>query len=370
MRVESPQSPESSESQSSVETVDSSEPVESPRSQSLEPVESSELLVRVESAESTDRRALLRQALIARAEKSNAEIDDAASDVFSTTSRNYRKLGYDTKTLRRLPDPPAVHPVTKVPNMYDPNEKVDESKTYEVRKLLDRRGRPPKLAYLAEFERPQCVLQWILAKDLLNCEVEMEAIDEWKAERASKFIKATVSSVAYMARTRGATASGSGRCFLEAIQACLFNMGHASVLPTSVWFDFIEMYGNDLSNGVRKRDQEAFFGYLLKTGTQLDITAIRPNQLKETACNAGRLKDVVSKFNPGWYIVYAGASFREHCFALKIEKGHEPMVVDDYDEDANPRCKLEALTCLDWISRTTSVRRVQLFTPRKKQKTI
>ncbi|KAE9356288.1 hypothetical protein PR003_g2396 [Phytophthora rubi] len=219
------------------------------------------------------------------------------------------------------------------------------------------------------------MLSWVWESKLVDCGAEIEVVNDYKASRASGVSKSSVTLSSFSKRYRGATASASGRCFFEAIQAVAHMLGRPEALPLMVWLRFVEIHGEP-ANGVTKRDMAKFFKFLRTARCHIDAGAITRNHLNKSTKTVQQLGSYARELSEGWYIVHAGEQLREHCFALHAQGPDvEPAVIDKFDDSATPPCRVEPFDNLKWIRRVVSIRRVRLlpqsfeFPPEKKQRT-
>lgn len=118
---------------------------------------------------------------------------------------------------------------------------------------------------------------------------------------------------------------------------------------------------------------EAFFTYLDKVKSSVNVAVLRPNRQKESARSLTRFKELSSRLEAGWYICHAGEHVVEHCFAFKSSGPGLPVqVVDKFDEDATPPFDFESPDNLQWIKRIRSIRRVEMkpFVSRKRARKV
>ncbi|KAJ8535170.1 hypothetical protein ON010_g13568 [Phytophthora cinnamomi] len=73
----------------------------------------------------------------------------------------------------------------------------------------------------------------------------------------------------------------------------------------------------------------------------------------------------------GYYLMHAAQRYIEHCFTLVVGKDpdHPVMVCDDYNEKADPPCKLEPLGMLRWLTNVYEIDRIAPPVP-KSSKTL
>lgn len=268
-----------------------------------------------------------------------------------------RAAGYDEEPLCSLPAHPDRHPTTNWKNKADPSATVDRSIKYEVMRLLDRRGRPPMVAYLVEWATEDHQFTWQWTWDLKSATHLKAQINKWKAAVSAG--KTTLNAVDWQTKHfSGASASSTGRCFVEAFQAALFYQGRAGQVTIGMWNDFTADYPEDIANGAKKADQVAFYRFARDRGVLYDYSAATPNRMNVSVTSPSSFKGVVDNLDVGWYVVHASQHDTEHCFALRVDVGKQHQVVDAFDETKNPPCHLEPLSFLLWINRVFTVRRI------------
>jgi hypothetical protein len=294
-----------------------------------------------------------------------------AADAVAKAARKEMKLraaGYDDEPLTSLPAQPDRHPTSNWKNHANPSEVFARSTMFNVVQLLDRRGRPPAVAYLVEWDTDSHQFTWSWSYDLKNIPVMKSRINKWKIAVATG--KTTLNAVDWQAQHfSGASAAGSGRCFLEAFQATLFFQGQAGQVSNDMWEEFSKHHPVDMTHGAKKADQVAFYRFARDSGVLYNFNTVTPNRIAVSVTTPHCFKKVADTLDPGWYVVHAAQHNTEHCFALRADVFRMHQVVDAFDETKTPPCHLEPLGNLQWINKVFAIRRVDpTLTPYKRRK--
>ncbi|ETM01884.1 hypothetical protein L917_01569, partial [Phytophthora nicotianae] len=218
----------------------------------------------------------------------------------------------------KLPEPPERHPSARWWNHFNPDASVNTRRNYPLKKLLDRWGTPPHVAYLVEWDVTPCQISW--ARESSN----------FNAYNRQYF--------------RGAGASETGLCFLESVRVACFDLGHPDLVYGCHWTNFCTEYAKDLSNGVVRAVIAAFFEFLRRQQVCLDYDVLLPNQLDVTITDGKILGRFAQSLQSGHYLVHAAHDLVEHGFTLVVN-AREPgkllkklEVLDGYGFDYNPLC--------------------------------
>ncbi|ETP25443.1 hypothetical protein F441_01672 [Phytophthora nicotianae CJ01A1] len=218
----------------------------------------------------------------------------------------------------KLPEPPERHPSARWWNHFNPDASVNTRRNYPLKKLLDRWGTPPHVAYLVEWDVTPCQISW--ARESSN----------FNAYNRQYF--------------RGAGASETGLCFPESVRVACFDLGHPDLVYGCHWTNFCTEYAKDLSNGVVRAVIAAFFEFLRRQQVCLDYDVLLPNQLDVTITDGKILGRFAQSLQSGHYLVHAAHDLVEHGFTLVVN-AHEPgkllkklEVLDGYGFDYNPLC--------------------------------
>ncbi|KAG3137926.1 hypothetical protein PI124_g136 [Phytophthora idaei] len=119
-----------------------------------------------------------------------------------------------------LPSPPERHPSAGWWNHYNPEAPVATKVAYAVRKLIDRHGEPPHVAYLVEWNCRLCQLSWEWPVNLKHVYWCTNQVNKWKAAASDLSFNAF-----YGSNFRGAGALEENLCFLHAFQAACYGLG-------------------------------------------------------------------------------------------------------------------------------------------------
>ncbi|ETI30775.1 hypothetical protein F443_22108, partial [Phytophthora nicotianae P1569] len=247
----------------------------------------------------------------------------------------------------KLPEPPERHPSARWWNHFNPDASVNTRRNYPLKKLLDRWGTPPHVAYLVEWDVTPCQLSWEWPENLRSVVYLIHQVNQWRASGDPRSFNAY-----YRQHFRGAGASETGLCFLES-------------------------NGKDLSNGVVRADIAAFFEFLRRQQVCLDYDVLLPNQLDVTITDVKILGRFAQLLQSGHFLVHATHDLVEHCFTLVVN-AREPgkllkklEVLDGYGSDYNPPCYREVLLTLEWLSKVISIYRLvhKPYPAKKRRKT-
>jgi len=254
--------------------------------------------------------------------------------------------------LKTLPEPPSNY--GRYINYLDPAEVIDPEQQHEFKRLLDRRGRPPKLAYLIEWDTVKRQFSWEWKTNLnKSAEYMIDRVDMWKAAGSPE------SFIPWHQKLHsGATASSSQRCFLEAFQAAMFFLGSPGQVTTTMWEAFLSQHPRDLTGGARKQDQVDFYRFARNHGVRFDYKQAIPNKINQSVSCLPVFKKFVEKLAPGWFVVHAGDDEDEHCFALHVDSSGVLTIVDKFDEAQDPPGKIEPVDNLQWIDKIYSIRSI------------
>jgi hypothetical protein len=112
-------------------------------------------------------------------------------------------------------------------NRYDPTAPWDYSQTADIRRLLDVRGKPPHRCFLVHWKCTPLQLSWVWEEELGSELTSMkEQVLAWKA---------TGTDETFMSYSGGgssrATASESGKCFVDSLRAALWHLGQRDLVP-------------------------------------------------------------------------------------------------------------------------------------------
>ncbi|KAG2799265.1 hypothetical protein PC113_g20939 [Phytophthora cactorum] len=290
-------------------------PVASPRAPSL-PAESTE------SGEETD--------------KEEWENDDD-TDPYAAAN-----LIRDSLTIAErppLPSPPERHPSAGWWNHYNPEAPVDMEAAYAVRKLIDRHGEPPHVAYLVEWNCRPCQLSWEWPENLKSVYSCMNQVNKWKADDSDLSFNAL-----YGSNFRGAGALDKNLCFLHAFQAACYGLGRSGLVNRDHWKRFCLQQGKTFADGVLARDIDAFFIFIRAENVLLDYVELFKVYQDKSMLSAVLMEKAVRGSPPGYYIVHAAEDVIEHCFTLIIRGPSDPvMIYDGYHERNDTPVILEPL---------------------------
>ncbi|KAG1698147.1 hypothetical protein DVH05_015137 [Phytophthora capsici] len=291
------------------------------------------------------------------ADANPAEVNDSEPDVYDADLL----LAASASVLKRpkLPKPPAHHPSAHWHNHFDPDAPVDTEALYNVKKLLDRFGKPPHVAYLVEWDMSPCQLSWEWPENLTHVDYLMNQVNAWKRSGASCSF-----TEYYRKHFRGAKASDTGSCFLETIRSICHDLGQSNLVTEDLWATFCAEYKKDLTNGVVRCDIAEFFEFLQRNRIGLDYSLLRTNAIDQSLTSIQILGHYAQRsLSPGRYLVHAAHDLVEHCFALVVTKrGRRKTleVIDGFDAAYDPPCYREPLAILDWLTKVVGVYRVEL----------
>ncbi|ETP53448.1 hypothetical protein F442_01646 [Phytophthora nicotianae P10297] len=272
----------------------------------------------------------------------------------------------------KLPEPPERHPSARWWNHFNPDASVNTRRNYPLKKLLDRWGTPPHVAYLVEWDVTPCQLSWEWPENLRSVVYLIHQVNQWRASGDPRSFNAY--NRQYF---RGAGASETGLCFLESVRVACFDLGHPDLVYGCHWTNFCTEYAKDLSNGVVRAVIAAFFEFLRRQQVCLDYDVLLPNQLDVTITDGKILGRFAQSLQSGHYLVHAAHDLVEHCFTLVVN-AREPgkllkklEVLDGYGSDYNPPCYREVLLTLEWLSKVISIYRLvhKPYPAKKRRKT-
>ncbi|OWZ04074.1 hypothetical protein PHMEG_00024090 [Phytophthora megakarya] len=228
-----------------------------------------------------------------------------------------------------LPPPPKRHPSATWWNHFNPEAEVDTEADYNIRKLIDRWGKPGYVAYLLSWEWPENL------KSVYWC------IDQ------------------------------SGRCFLHAFQAACSGLGKPGLVYRDHWDRFCVSQGNYFPDGVVPEDIDKFFNFVRAERVPLDYVELFKVSSHMALSSTAVLDREARNLPPGHYIVHAAQDLVEHCFTLVVTRNGSTdpiMVYDGFLKKQNPPCWLEPLEMLEWITKIYSMCRVALARPKRPTK--
>ncbi|OWZ00597.1 hypothetical protein PHMEG_00028174, partial [Phytophthora megakarya] len=208
-------------------------------------------------------------------------------------------------------------------NSFNPKAEVDTEEYYPIKKLIDRWGMPPHVAYLVEWAVKPCQLSWEWPENLTHVDYLMEQVNNFNAFYRSNF--------------RGTLASATGLCFLDSFRTVCYDLGVPNLVTIDHWNRFCAEYRKDLSNGVTRTDIAAFFEFLRRDRVGLDFLKLETNQYNETISNIHLFGRFAQRYlGPGHYLVHAAQDLVEHCFTLVVSP---------------PKGKfIKTLKMLEWLS--------------------
>ncbi|KAF1775214.1 hypothetical protein GQ600_8190 [Phytophthora cactorum] len=177
--------------------------------------------------------------------------------------------------------------------------------------------------------------------DLVDYPDLKEHVDEWvEAGRPGTFYRYADEHFG------GASASASGRCFMDAIRQACYHLDNTTLITEDHWNRFEKIYKREMTYGVKCEDMAEVFSFLERERVPLDYSVLYKTQLSganQASLNSHQeLANFVRdhKLERGCYLVCAGQHQVDHCFDLVVRLGRgRLMVYDNYEEDDDPRCR-------------------------------
>ncbi|KAG3111717.1 hypothetical protein PI125_g8877 [Phytophthora idaei] len=263
-----------------------------------------------------------------------------------------------------LPSPPERHPSAGWWNHYNPEAPVDTEAACAVRKLIDRHGEPPHVAYLVEWNCRPCQLSWEWPENLKHVYWCMNQVNKWMAAASDLSFNAF-----YGSNFRGAGASEENLCFLHAFQAACYGLGRPGLVNRDHWKRFCLQQGKTFADGVLAWDIDVFFNFIRAENVPLDYVELFKVNQDKSMLSAVLMEKAVRGLPPGYYIVRAAEDVIEHCFTLIIRGPSDPvMIYDGYHERDDTRVILEPLTILGWLTKVYALYRVALPRPKRSRR--
>ncbi|KAG6943776.1 hypothetical protein JG688_00017435, partial [Phytophthora aleatoria] len=142
----------------------------------------------------------------------------------------------------------------------------------------------------------------------------------------------------------GASASASGRCFMDVIHQACYHLDNTSLITDAHWNRFEKIYKREMTYGIKCEDMAEVFKFLKRERVPLDYSVLSKTQLSganQASLNSHQeLANFVRdhKLERGCYLVCAGQHRLDHCFDRVVRLGRgRLMVYDSYEEDDDPR---------------------------------
>ncbi|KAG6616652.1 uncharacterized protein IUM83_13056 [Phytophthora cinnamomi] len=266
-----------------------------------------------------------------------------------------------------LPAPPERHPSRPhAKNCFNADDPYDPEQIWQVRRLIDRYGEPPDVAFLVEWETDDLQLTWEWPGNLEGVYWCMNQINQWiesgKRVTFTKFFEQ---------HFRGAGASKTILCFLYSFQAACYGLDWDGLVNHGHWDRFCRARNSTFPCGVLTRDIDAFFNYVRGERVPLDYVSLFKVFQKSSMTTPAELERKALELPSGCYIVHAAQHFVEHCFTLvvtKTDSKQSAMIYDAYDDSADPPCKLEPVRKLGWLNRVYAIYRIAPAVPKVPKK--
>ncbi|KAG2903869.1 hypothetical protein PC116_g14863 [Phytophthora cactorum] len=198
-------------------------------------------------------------------------------------------------------------------------------------------------------------------EDLVDYPDLKKHVDEWvEAGRPGTFYRYADEHFG------GASASASGRCFMDAIRQACYHLDNTTLITEDHWNRFEKIYKREMTYGVKCEDMAEVFSFFERERVPLDYSVLYKTQLSganQASLNSHQeLANFVRdhKLERGCYLVCAGQHQVDHCFDLVVRLGRGRLMVNDsYEEDDDPRCVMETLEHLLWIESVEVIYRIK-----------
>ncbi|OWZ02489.1 hypothetical protein PHMEG_00025940 [Phytophthora megakarya] len=158
-----------------------------------------------------------------------------------------------------LPPPPERHPSANWWNHFNLEAEVNTEADYNIRKLIDRWGKPPHVAYLP------CQLSWEWPENLQSVYWCIDQVNKWKARDPS------ISFNRYYGKSFGRAGDW---CFFHAFQEACFGLGKPGLVNRDHGDRFCVSQGNIFPDGVVPEGIDKFFNFVRAERVPLDCVEL------------------------------------------------------------------------------------------------